>query len=365
MSCDLSGRVGRTVRIANIRVAGRAEDAVAVTDPAVSVVVCTRGRPALLDGCLQALRAQSHPDFEVVVVDNAPTDGEARRLAARYGARYEVEPRVGLDHARNRGLARSAASIVAFTDDDALPEPGWLEAIASVFASSPDVAVVTGDVAAAELATPSQRLFEHTYRGMSKGPQPRLHRRSSRRIPYLPAQFGTGCNMAFRRNALEAIGGFDPALDAGTLSGGGGDLDVLQRLFEAYLPIAYAPEAVVRHHHRPTTSALQRQLYDNGRGYSAAMTAAFLRADGRSRFAVFSWWSAWLVWWFGRRIALRLARRHDMPLRLVLTELAGAVSGPPLYVIARGRATALVATAEHHRRSPSPSGNGSPSSTST
>ena len=309
--------------------------------PAVSVVVCTSGRPALLDGCLQALAAQSHPDFEVIVVDNAPTDDATEQVARRFGVTYVVEPRRGLDNARNRGLAAATAPIVAYTDDDALPDPRWLDAVAAVFCSD-GVAVVTGDVVAAELATPPQRLFEQTYRGMSKGPQPRLHQRASRRIPYLPARFGTGCNMAFRRHALEQIGGFDPALDGGTLSGGGGDLDVLQRLFEAYLPIAYAPDAVVQHHHRPTTSALQRQLYDNGRGYSAAMTAAFLRADGRSRAAVLSWWSAWLVWWFGRRIVLRLARRHDMPLRFVLAELAGAVSGPPLYVVARRRARRLL-----------------------
>ena len=279
--------------------------------PAVSVVVCTSGRPALLDGCLQALAAQSHPDFEVIVVDNAPTDDATEQVARRFGVTYVVEPRRGLDNARNRGLAAATAPIVAYTDDDALPDPRWLDAVAAVFCSD-GVAVVTGDVVAAELATPPQRLFEQTYRGMSKGPQPRLHQRASRRIPYLPARFGTGCNMAFRRHALEQIGGFDPALDGGTLSGGGGDLDVLQR-----------------------------QLYDNGRGYSAAMTAAFLRADGRSRAAVLSWWSAWLVWWFGRRIVLRLARRHDMPLRFVLAELAGAVSGPPLYVVARRRARRL------------------------
>jgi glycosyltransferase involved in cell wall biosynthesis len=310
-------------------------------DPAVSVVVCTRGRPDLLDRCLQALAAQSHPGFEVIVVDNAPTDAATEQVARRFDVIYVVEPQPGLDVARNRGLAAASAPIVAFTDDDALPAPGWLETIASRFASSPEVAVVTGDVVAAELATPPQRLFEQTYRGMSKGPEPRIHHRASRRIPYLPARFGTGCNMAFRRHALEAIGGFDPALDAGTLSGGGGDLDVMQRLFEAYMPIAYAPDAVVRHHHRSTVSALQRQLYDNGRGYSAVMTAAFLRTDGRSRAAVFSWWSAWLVWWFGRRIVLRLARRHDMPLRFVLAELAGAVSGPPLYLVARRRARSL------------------------
>jgi glycosyltransferase involved in cell wall biosynthesis len=292
----------------------------------------------MLDVCLEALRGQSHAGFEVIVVDNAPLDGETRKVAVRHGVRYEVEPEPGLNRARNCGLAHARAPIVAFTDDDARPEPDWVERIAAHFAAAPDLGAVTGDVLAAELETAPQRLFEEIYRGLSRGQEPRLYRRSERPIRYLPARFGTGCNMAFRRETLESVGGFDPALDGGTLSGGGGDIDVLQRIYEAYAPIQYAPDVVVRHLHRRTAPALRRQLFDNGRGYSAVMTAAFLRGNGREQASVFSWWSAWLGWWFGRRIALRLVRRHELPMPFLLAELAGAVSGPPLYLAERRRA---------------------------
>jgi glycosyltransferase involved in cell wall biosynthesis len=300
--------------------------------PAASVVVCTRGRPVLLDGCLQALGAQDHPSFEIIVVDNAPADDRVRDVVARYpGVRYEVEPTPGLDVARNRGVACARAGVIAFTDDDARPEPDWLTRIVEQFSSFPELASVTGKVEAAELDTVSQRLFEMAYRGMSKGPVPRHHRRRGV-MRYLPAVFGTGCNMAFRRDALVAIGGFDPALDAGTASGGGGDLDALQRLFEAGRTIGYAPGVVVQHVHRRTMTELRSQLYDNGRGYSAAMTAALLRARPLDRVSVALWWMLWLGWWFGRRIVLRLVGLHELPLPLIFAELAGALAGPVLYV---------------------------------
>lgn len=309
-----------------------------MAEPAASVVVCTRGRPDLLEGCLRALENQDHPSYEVIVVDNAPLDERTRTVVARHpGVRYELEPVVGLNRARNRGLACASGAFVAFTDDDARPAPDWLRLIGERFAVSTDVAGVTGLVEPAELETESQLIFERSYRGMSKGPLQQLHRRT-RRNAYLPARFGTGCNMAFRRRALARAGGFDPALDVGTLSGGGGDLDMLQRFYEDGCAIDYSPSVVVRHVHRRTMGELRQQLFDNGRGYSAAMTAAFIRARRSARLVVLLWWFLWLGWWFGRRIVLRLVRRHAMPLRLVLVELAGALAGPALYLLARRRA---------------------------
>jgi GT2 family glycosyltransferase len=293
----------------------------------------------LLQGCLAALAAQDHANYEIVVVDNAAISNRARAIAARHGARYALEPRAGLDLARNRGVAVARGAIVAFTDDDARPDTGWLTAITSRFAEVPDAAAVTGQVVAAELSTRAQLLFEHAYSGMDKGDSRRAHRRG--RVPtYLPGAFGTGCNMAFRREVLARVGAFDNALDAGTLAGGGGDLDILQRLFETSHRIEYEPAARVRHIHRRTTRELRSQLFDNGRGYSAAMTAAFLRASAPGRVLVVGWWLAWGVWWLGRRVVLRIARRHALPLSFMLAELAGALVGPTLYAVARRRARA-------------------------
>lgn len=308
--------------------------------PASSVVVCTRDRAEWLDGCLAALAEQDHPTYEVVVVDNASRDDETLRVARSWSARYVREPRPGLDWARNRGLAAARAAIVAFTDDDARPEPAWLSSLARGFAS-PEVAAVTGLVLPAELATPAQLAFEDEYGGMSKGFALRLHAQQSRRPVYRPEWVGVGCNMAFRRSVLLAAGGFDPALDVGTATGGGGDLDAFQRLLEAGAVIAYRPDAVVRHLHRRTDAALRRQLFDNGRAYSAMLTAAFLRARGVDRSRVAARYVRWLARWHAVRLARSLAGKEALPFRHVAAEASGAPLGPALYLRARRTARRL------------------------
>src|SRR5437016_5283605 len=91
-----------------------------------SVVVCTRNRPDHLNRCLEALSSVSYPRFDALVVDNAPADSRAKEVAERWGARYVVEPIVGLSRARNLGARTCSSDIVAFTDDDAVVDPEWV-----------------------------------------------------------------------------------------------------------------------------------------------------------------------------------------------------------------------------------------------
>lgn len=307
----------------------------------ISVIVCTRDRPRELEGCLAALGEQRYPRFEVVVVDNAPRTDATRRLAEQAGVRYVVEARPGLDRARNRGLAEARFPVVAFTDDDARPEPGWLDALASSFEID-GVEAVTGLVLPAELETRAQLLFEDVYGGMGKGFASRLS--GAGRPRYTPHEVGVGCNMAFRVEALARIGGFDPALDVGTATGGGGDLDAFQRLLEHGSTILYRPDAVVRHIHRRTMGGLRRQLFDNGRGYSAVLWSAFLRARGGERLRVALAYAVWWKRWIVRRAWRRLRGREQLPLALIVTEAAGGLLGAPLYTLARWRARAQAPT---------------------
>jgi glycosyltransferase involved in cell wall biosynthesis len=298
------------------------------------VLVCTRNRAHHLEECLAKLAVQHHPSYEVIVVDNAPVDDSTRTLAARFDVRYVVEPRPGLDWARNRGLAEAHAPIVAYTDDDARPDPGWLVALERGFVSE-DIGAVTGFVAPAELETEAQVLFERVYGGMGKGFEVQIFSRRGGRASYRPEALGVGCNMAFRVAALKDIGGFDPALDAGTPSGGGGDLDALQRVLESGRAVLYTPDAIVRHIHRTTMRALRAQLFDNGRAYGSVLCASFFRARGRNRIRVVRRGCAWLTQWHLRRIARRLLRREALPLRLLLAELRGAVVSPLCYAQSR------------------------------
>lgn len=314
------------------------------TDPLpVSVVVCTRDRPLELAECLGALREQLHRAYEVLVVDNGSRDGSTRAVVERAGFRYVWEPRPGLNIARDTGWRCARHAIVAYTDDDARPDPGWLSAVATGFAV-PDVLATTGLIVPAELETHAQLLFEDAYGGMGKGFVLRVDSRRGRDLTYFPFRYGAGCNMAFRRSFLEATGGFDPALDVGTPTAGGGDLDMLQRVLEADGAICYRPDAVVRHVHRRTYRGLERQLFNNGRGYVAFVAATLARAPRGERIAVLRASVVWASWLF-RRIWRRLRKREPLPLQLCLVELAGAAVGPWTYMLSRRRAKRLVAAA--------------------
>ncbi len=125
----------------------------------VSVVVCTHRRPTYLPGLLDALTRLDPPPHEVIVVDNDPGDDGCEDLVAAYGARYVREDRRGLDRARTAGLRAATGELVAFTDDDCVPAPGWLARLDRHFAD-PTVHGVTGPAFAWEFETPSQLRFE-------------------------------------------------------------------------------------------------------------------------------------------------------------------------------------------------------------
>ena len=245
--------------------------------PFISVVICTRDRPALLETCLDHLSQQEYPRFEVVVVDNAPASDAVRSLViagrGRLSLRYVAEPRAGLSWARNAGVAASSGEIIAWLDDDEEPDSHWLAGIAGGFVQGEDIGCVTGMVLPARLDTRAQELFEQLGgyckgRGFSsavfspQGPQSPLY-------PLPP--FGVGANMAFRREAIACIGGFDVALGAGTPALSGEDTLAMTLVLLAGYSIAYEPMALTRHHHRQDLDGLGHQL----RGYGVGLTAYY------------------------------------------------------------------------------------------
>ncbi|GAC1334734.1 MAG: hypothetical protein NVSMB22_27270 [Chloroflexota bacterium] len=155
------------------------------TRTTVSVVVVTRDRPALLASLLQALNAQRPPLHEVVVVDGGPSP-ETRVAAEAAGALYVPAPRSSLGAARQTGVDVSSGSVLAFTDDDCLPEAGWSAALVGALDAEPTLVGVQG-------ATVQER-----------GPIGSHGIRVSR-----PNRLYQTCNMAYRRDALLRAGGFD------------------------------------------------------------------------------------------------------------------------------------------------------------
>jgi GT2 family glycosyltransferase len=293
----------------------------------ITVVVCTRDRPAELARCLQSLLQIEGPAHEVVVVDNAPRDQAARQIVAETPFRYVREDAPGLDRARNRGIAEARHRLIAFTDDDVEVDPGWLGALASAFAD-PQVAGVTGRVLPAAQETPAQRLFQRYGNGMDKGDRPRVFDGAVLRAAQLlrAQDVGVGANMAFRRSALAAVGGFDPALDVGTPAAGAGDLDLFHRLLRAGFLLRYEPAATVRHHHRRDLEGLRRQLRNNGRSYGVYLLKIW-REGAVPRPAVARFALGWGTWLAGR-LALGLIGRHRLPLSLLWEEARGALEAP-------------------------------------
>lgn len=302
--------------------------------PSVSAVVCTHDRPDLLARCLGSLvavRERGAPGvapLEILVVDNAPSDPRAQDVAARFPAvRYVCEPIIGLDFARNRALREASGDFIAYFDDDVWVEPAWLEGFAEAVAEHPDAAAVTGPVLPLELDTRAQIEFERLGGFGRRFEKMRFGTSLPGNwiYPCGPGMFGTGCNMALRRDVVCRLGGFDEALDTGAALPGGGDLDMFYRLVSAGHVLVSEPRCLVRHAHRREDAVLRRQLWTWGLGLMA-FAAKTYRADPARRPQL----RGLVRWWVlrGARLLARRARgRAAPPMDLVLAELAGGVAG--------------------------------------
>ncbi|MFK4224288.1 glycosyltransferase [Streptomyces sp. NPDC019890] len=252
--------------------------------PRTSVVVATRERADQLARTLDSLFAQDHPDFEIVVVDNAPATSATQDLVERkYGkrVRYARESVPGLAMAHNRGIAVADGAVIAFTDDDVVADPHWLTALTAPFAADPGLGCATGLILPARLRTPAQILLE-SHGGFAKGFAAReydpAHPPADEPLfPFTAGSFGSGANMAFRATALRDIGGFDPATGTGTPARGGDDLYAFVSVLVAGHRLRYTPEALVWHHHRETWQDLKNQAYGYGAGLTAYLTAVLAR----------------------------------------------------------------------------------------
>jgi GT2 family glycosyltransferase len=312
----------------------------------VSVVVCTRDRPAALARCLDALRAVAHDALEIVVVDNAPTSDDTVRLVAGRQRldgrlRYVREDRPGLSRARNRGAREATSELLAFTDDDVRVDPLWVAALVRGFHRGPDVGCVTGLVASASLELPGAQYFnarvswsascEQRLFGAARGP------RDSRLHPYGAGAFGTGATMAFRATVLREIGGFDECLGAGSPAGGGEDLDAFVRVLLAGYRLSYEPAALAWHEHRVTQAELGRQMYAYGKGLSAYWSKHLVAPRSRRQVAArLAAATARLV--FLTRRSRAAAGQAAVSRYLPVCELGGLLVGPFAYL--RGRLTA-------------------------
>jgi glycosyltransferase involved in cell wall biosynthesis len=283
--------------------------------PRISVVVCVYNGADTLPACLEALRHVDYPDFEVIVVDDGSTDDTPAIAAALGFQLIRQRSNGGLAAARNAGLAQATGEIVAYLDADASPDSHWLQYLAADFSDSAHAGIGGPNIA------PSGDGF--AARAVANAPGGPIHvLLSDREAEHIP-----GCNMAFRKASLEAIGGFDPRFRVA-----GDDVDVCWSIQERGWTLGFSPGAVVWHHARGSVRAYLRQQYEYGKAeallerkwpekYNASGHVSWsghVYANGQAR----KWWPRpWRVYYgmwgsslFQRAVSDPLSLGESLPL---------------------------------------------------
>lgn len=217
--------------------------------PRVSVVVCAYNAADTLEDCLTSLEGLTYPDYEVILVNDGSRDRTSSIGHSHPRVRVIDIPNGGLSAARNVGLAQATGEIVAYTDADTRVDRDWLTFLVQPFLNSDVVGSGGPNVVPADDPPIAQCI--------ARAPGGPTHVLLDDRI----AEHVPGCNMAFRRDALLAIGGFNPIyLRAGD------DVDVCWRLQARGWKIGFASAALVWHHHRSSIAAYWRQQVGYGEG---------------------------------------------------------------------------------------------------
>lgn len=241
----------------------------------ISIIVASHNRSESLIRFLQNLLHQVDPggaEWEVLIIDNNSTDStkvvcEPFVLCHPQKFRYIFEAKQGKSLALNSAIHEARGDVLVFTDDDCIPDPGWVGAIVHEFASDPSLFVLGGRV---ELYCKEDR--------------PITIRTYMERILFcsLDQLFSLipGCNMAIRRDVFDAVGDFDPLLGPGTKVEAAEDIEFLYRVFKKGFKIVYCPDVLVYHNHGRRTDAQVQALnhkYVVGRG--AFYCKYILKAD--------------------------------------------------------------------------------------
>lgn len=208
---------------------------VASATPLTSVAIITRNRSSSLERTLAAVTQLDYPAYEVIVVDNASTDDTAsvvRRHAVQY---VRGRLRDGFSGSRQRAVDMARGEIIAWCDDDCVPEPDWLKAFAERFAADEKLALLGGRVINIDFPKTLE------FKGRSV-----MGENGVLRFVEHPAEaeFFGNLNMAMRASAVEQVGGYDPFF-----VGGFEEIDLAMSLREAGYRIGFESKAVVRHYH--------------------------------------------------------------------------------------------------------------------
>lgn len=241
--------------------------------PYISVVIPTRNRPLALGNCINALCRQMDLPFafEVIVVDDHsdPSFACEYQLALGTGNGIKLKTfmnsasQYGSVFARNLGLGVAQGQIVAFLDDDCIPDRDWLKTIYRYFAESDEISGLSGWIDGVELKNPlsafRQTFYEARFRRLMRS-ETSLAIRQRFNLPFVTAQYLTdnlsGGNSAVRRTAITEVGGFDT--DFIMMH----DKEMTIRLLSAGYVCVFAPDLKVAHEHtKSATDAFRKSFY--------------------------------------------------------------------------------------------------------
>lgn len=209
-------------------------------EPTISAVVCTRNRGDRIVATVNSILANTHPGFELLIVDQSTNDVTQEALQPFLHlpqVRYIRSNTVGTGNSRQIGLLQAAGDIVAFTDDDCTVPPDWLITLSTIFEREESIGVVYGNVISAS-------------HDESKGTVPHHVNTASRTISSLTKYWksiGMGANMALSRQKCLAIGGIDRSLGPGSQFCSGEDHDIAIRVLVNGLAVHETAETFVVH----------------------------------------------------------------------------------------------------------------------
>lgn len=216
--------------------------------PKVSVVICSYNGERTIDETLTAVEQLKYPNYEIIVIDDGSND-QTSAIAREHDVRLIRTSNNGLAYARNVGMNAASGEIVAYIDDDAYPDPHWLSYLVASLLETEHAGI-----GGPNIAPPGDGAIADC---IANAPGNPVHVLLSDDV----AEHIPGCNMAFRRDRLVAIGGFDPRFRVA-----GDDVDVCWRLQLQGWTLGFAPAALVWHHRRNSI----RTYLGQQRGYAKA-----------------------------------------------------------------------------------------------
>lgn len=227
----------------------------------ISAIICTHNRDQYLGGAIESLLNQDHPDFEVIVVDNASSDRTQeviKSLQPHPRLKSVYEPVTGLSVARNTGAKNASGEILAYLDDDAIATPSWLTVLSRAYAENDKLAIAGGKVTLiwpTDITPPPW---------LSEGLAGNLGAYDLGDSPVLITQPGNtprGLNYSLRRSFLEEIGGFDPNLGrVGKKLLSNEELVMTELALKSGWQVSYIPEALVAHPLPPSSAQKPRAV---------------------------------------------------------------------------------------------------------